>query len=47
MEYIKLVESKHKQYENLSKVIKDSKMEIADLYDNIENQFDANNNDNK
>ncbi|CAC5406106.1 unnamed protein product [Mytilus coruscus] len=47
MEYMKLLESKDKQFENLSEVIKDSKMEIEDLNDNIEKQFDENNNDNE
>ncbi|CAC5372937.1 unnamed protein product [Mytilus coruscus] len=47
MEYMKLLESKNKQFENLSEVIKDSKMEIEDLHDNIEKQFDENNNNNE
>ncbi|CAC5373445.1 unnamed protein product [Mytilus coruscus] len=47
MEYMKLLESKNKQFENLSEVIKDSKMEIEDLHDNIEKQFDENNSNNE
>ncbi|CAC5393061.1 unnamed protein product [Mytilus coruscus] len=43
MEYMKLLQSKKKQFENLSEVIEDSKMEIDDLHDNIEKQIDENN----